>query len=444
MTRYYTPLSLLGAVFHSWILRFFPSYALETAEHKVLLQYSHFYAQLSNRGKARFIRRVISFMAIKEFVPGGAYRIHAEVPVIIAGIYVQITWGVKTYSLERFTRFQVFEETFVNTRDNQTYAAMISSRDTISMGVKPLLSGILDSTDGVNPAMAIMVKAMEIDLLYGSIYDYHMADYYEKWKEIADIHREKLIEVSPAMEKWNIEITNRELLSLGIVRFFENPTQLKQNVPLIYETLSVLLNIDPFNSRDNDFMLDRKIARERGVKKVSLRKEYNIKRKDGVRYFPWVLGWAVAGVVIGPAWTYMNFLDTLISFRQLVAISTVPTALTFLLMVFCFARPRAVPWQQVALFCLFFVLPMASGLFLQINRIAPGKSYEQKYPILAMEYQREKGGVTGVTYILPNNNIPERMRTFKERSDVASPINAVFIFKNGLLGFPVLRDVRIE
>lgn len=444
MTRYYTPSSLLGAILYSWILRIFPSYALETDEHKILLRYSHFYSQLSNRGKARFVRRVISFMAIKEFVSAGSYRIHAEVPVIISGIYIQITWGVKTYSLERFTRFQVFENTFVNTRDNQTYAAMISSKDTISIGIKPLLFGILDSTDGINPAMAIMVKAMEIDLLYGSIFDYHMADYYEKWKEVADIHREKLIEVSPALEQWNIEITNRELLSLGVVRFFENPAQLKQNVPLIYETISVLLNIDPFNSRDNDFMLDRKIAREKGVKKVSLRKEYHIKRKDGVRYFPWVLGWAVAGVVIGPAWTYINYLDTLISFRQLVAISTIPAVLTFFLMVFYFARPRSVPWQQVALFCLFFVLPMASGLFLQINRITPGKTYQQKYPIIAMEIQRNNGNVTGITYILSGSNIPERMRTFKQRSNINSPTNAVFIFKNGLLGFPVLRDVQIE
>lgn len=450
----YVPLGVVSLFFRLVWIRLFPAQALKTLEHHVLIRNSGFYAGLSDRGKARFVRRVMAFHNLKYFVGMKGFQITAEVPVILAEAAVRISFCLDNSSFNHLQKIHVYPERFP-VSSGRLSTGQIGKSKLILISWKDVINGTSNPMDGTNIAITLFAKSLEMEIRNGLYFDKWVADYFGEWLKVAEKTRIEMAEKYPVLEDAPVQRAHLEILGTAITRFLETPHWMKENIPEMYEKLCILLNQDPLNTLKTDYFYDRKLAAERRVKKVDLRKELNIQRNFGKRYFHWsFVTMFIFPVLFIVVYAYLVRLTWITPTQWLIIISSAGIAGGIL-----FTRPllrrENVPALYYVLFNILVAIPFLLSLLISLNFTIPVSSFEKSYRITKYTLVYENGDVSStimnykkiksIILELEENDLPPQfLRVSADLvGDIESANTAVFYFNRGVFGFPVLENVEL-
>ncbi|MEQ8927947.1 MAG: zinc-dependent peptidase, partial [Fulvivirga sp.] len=213
----------------------------------ILNQYCAYYKVLSASDKIEFERKLRRFMYSKKFIPRGIPMVTPEMRVLISASAIQLTFRLPEIYLSNFDKILIYPNEYYSHINKRYHLGEVNPRaGIIVLSWKAFVQGYGDLRDSYNLGIHEMAHAIHFENRI-------------KNEEFEFLNREALF----ALDK----ITMRELehiragkdhllrayagtneyefFAVSLEYFFEQPQELKQAHPDLYETLKTLLNQDP-------------------------------------------------------------------------------------------------------------------------------------------------------------------------------------------------------
>jgi MtfA peptidase len=222
-----------------------------------LNQYNPYFASLSEPMKERFLDRVVKFMMHKEF---RYHKLEADemIPVLISGAAVQMTFGLRNFLMDFFPVIHITSKEYVMHHDNETYFGHVSQNG-IYISWAHFLAGYQDYTDSINVGLHEMAHAVSYDVFLG-MQDRHDRSFKERLLDFriegGPIYR-AMREGDPHLLDEYATTNFDEFWAVCIETYFENPVELRDEEPGLYQAICDLLNQDPTRT---DKVIDQKVA----------------------------------------------------------------------------------------------------------------------------------------------------------------------------------------
>jgi len=212
----------------------------------VISRYLPYFNELSNTEKARFLQRVYRFKKKKKFHYIGIER-NSEIPILISAAAIQISFGLKKYRMQYFKNIYITADMYTYGLSSQPWVGHVN-RNGIYISWKHFIHGYTHQHDRDNVGIHEMAHALEYVATLDSIRaDGHFVRNFSDYKILCEkIMRDLKGETPPLFTAQGM--TNfHEFWAECAELFFENPTDLHQHYPALYDATRVLLNQDPMN-----------------------------------------------------------------------------------------------------------------------------------------------------------------------------------------------------
>ncbi|HET9744092.1 MAG TPA: zinc-dependent peptidase [Chitinophagaceae bacterium] len=207
-----------------------------------------YFNELSLELKQRFVNRVNHFIRNKQFHYIGLEP-KEEIPVLTAASAVQVTFGLKSYLMLHFKNIYILADAYRMDNDEELYIGHVAPEG-IYLSWKHFLFGYSDNLDNINVAVHEMSHALLFNNYFAKYgVDKNFRANYEKFSTTTGPILADVITKRQSYLR-NYALTNiHEFWAVSVEAFFENPTDLKLNMPQLYEALCRVLNQDPESSQ---------------------------------------------------------------------------------------------------------------------------------------------------------------------------------------------------
>lgn len=203
-----------------------------------------YYNDLPSNLKRRFVQRVANFRSQKRFHFIGMER-REEYEVLVSASAVQVTFGLKNYMLSYFQDIYVLADAYHMESDDELYIGHVAP-DGIYLSWKHFLYGYSNTYDNINVAVHEMAHA----LLHNNFFaqyntDMHFSLNYEKFSSKTGRIFADVITTRKSYLRSYAFTNVHEFWAVSVEAFFENPVDLRLNMPELYEAICRVLNQDP-------------------------------------------------------------------------------------------------------------------------------------------------------------------------------------------------------
>jgi len=203
-----------------------------------------YFNRLSPELRKKFLEHTHKFRHQKKFHYIGMDE-KPEIPILISAAATQLTLGLQNHELPFFKNIYVTKDAYSNDKSEEAYIGHVAP-DGIYLSWKYFLQGFSDPTDNVNVGIHELAHALAHEHFMGkNIIDKDFTTDFEKYCGA----------YGPEMVNWLISRHSylrpyafesfQEFWAVSVEAFFENPAQLKQYLPGLYDALSRVLNQDP-------------------------------------------------------------------------------------------------------------------------------------------------------------------------------------------------------
>lgn len=211
----------------------------------ILISKFRYYQKLDDRSKAKFLKRVIRFISVKEFRALGGLQITEEMVVLISASAVQLTFGLKEFQLGHFKKIFIYPKEFYSKAGRDYHKGETNLGGVIVLSWKHFVEDYVKENDNLNVGLHEMAHALRFDQMKGDDYDVFFAQYMEKWQVISKEEFTKLKEQKPSVFRSYGGANFNEFFSVCVEYFFESPNDFKKALPEMYKHMTILLNQDP-------------------------------------------------------------------------------------------------------------------------------------------------------------------------------------------------------
>lgn len=203
-----------------------------------------YFNDLSLELKQRFVNRVHHFIRNKTFHYIGLEP-KEEIPVLTAASAIQVTFGLKSYLMLHFKNVYILADAYRMDNDEELYIGHVAPEG-IYLSWKHFLFGYSDNSDNINVAVHEMSHALLFNNYFAKFgVDKNFRANYEKFSTTTGPILADVITKRQSYLR-NYALTNiHEFWAVSVEAFFENPKDLKRNMPQLYEALCRVLNQDP-------------------------------------------------------------------------------------------------------------------------------------------------------------------------------------------------------
>ena len=203
-----------------------------------------YFNDLSLELKQRFVNRVHHFIRNKQFHYIGLEP-KEEIPVLTASYSVQVTFGLMSYLMLHFKNIYILADAYRMDNDEELYIGHVAPEG-IYLSWKHFLFGYSDNTDNINVAVHEMSHALLFNNYFAKYgVDKNFRANYEKFSTTTGPILADVITKRQSYLR-NYALTNiHEFWAVSVEAFFENPKDLRRNMPQLYEALCRVLNQDP-------------------------------------------------------------------------------------------------------------------------------------------------------------------------------------------------------
>jgi Mlc titration factor MtfA (ptsG expression regulator) len=210
-----------------------------------------YYQKLDSRGKARFMRRLHRFIENKDFIGSGGINLTDEMIVMISASAIQLTFGLKEYKLNHFSKIFVYPKAFYSKISKQYHKGETNLAGAIVLSWSHFLEGYSKPNDKINLGLHEMAHALRFDKFKSDEYDRFFNRYYDKWQVVAKEEFKKTRDHGDTFFREYGGTNVNEFFAVCVEAYFESPAEFRRLHPGIYAHMRILLNQDPledFNS----------------------------------------------------------------------------------------------------------------------------------------------------------------------------------------------------
>lgn len=205
-----------------------------------------YFNELTDLGKERFLQRVFWFKRKKQF---HFQRMAPEphIPVLISACAVQITFGLRKYRMPYFKNIFILPDHYRYGLNTQNWQGHVN-REGIFLSWKHFMHGYSVHGDRYNVGLHEMAHALVYVNFLGSFdRDKNFVEQFPTYKRKAESMLLKLKQTPSALFSEQASHNYHECWAESVELFFENPVELYQQYPELYNLIKVLLNQDPVN-----------------------------------------------------------------------------------------------------------------------------------------------------------------------------------------------------
>lgn len=209
----------------------------------------NYYDRLPEHLKLKFLIRVRGFVRSKEFIGREELVVTEEMKVMIAASAIQLTIGLKKYTLDHFEKIIVYPEKFLSRITGQFHIGEANTKGLIVISWEDFKKGYAHRDDTYNVGLHEMAHALELEKRLGTNSDDFFSTYFNTWQEYANEEFSKMQEEDhPSFLRSYAATNEQEFFAVCIEHFFEAGDAFKQNLPQLYRHLCILLNQDPLQA----------------------------------------------------------------------------------------------------------------------------------------------------------------------------------------------------
>ncbi|TMI82721.1 MAG: zinc-dependent peptidase [Bacteroidetes bacterium] len=205
-----------------------------------------YFNDLAPEGKRYFIQRVHHFKLSKKFHFIGLEE-SEDIAVLVSASAIQVTYGLKNYSLSHFQNIYVLADAYKMENDEELYVGHVAPEG-IYLSWKHFKYGYTNRADNINVANHEMAHA----LLYNNFFaqygmDTHFRMNYEQFSTTTGPILAQVITNRQSYLRSYAFSNLHEFWAVSVEAFFDNPEGLKKNMPELYSALCRVLNQDPLS-----------------------------------------------------------------------------------------------------------------------------------------------------------------------------------------------------
>jgi Mlc titration factor MtfA (ptsG expression regulator) len=232
---------ILGIIFHSIT-------PLPQEERNVLKKGSAYYNALTAADRRKFEKRVKEVLFEKEWI-GRGIKITREVKVHIAASLVQLTFGLEHLLLLHFQRFIIHPSAY---RDRLTgrfhLGGVAPGAGTVSLSWEHFEAGYADPADARNLGLHELAHAFWFEnTIPNQEDDLIPEELLKQWKSAAQAEIERIKSGNSRLFRDYAGTNQAEFFAVAVEYFFEQPVQLKEKAPDLYDLMRRILKQDPAN-----------------------------------------------------------------------------------------------------------------------------------------------------------------------------------------------------
>jgi Mlc titration factor MtfA (ptsG expression regulator) len=347
----------------------------------ILRSHMTYYSELSERGREKFLARLQVILASKQFYAKEGLKLTPEVQVLTAGAIVQITFGLRSFRLERFQKIVVYPDVFYNRLLDRDLKGSTSPNGVLRFSWKHLAHGYAVGDDNVNLALHESAHALKVVVDEENSYldthlDGELADFLESGTDI----RNAILEGKLTLIRKYASTNEHEFFACCVEYFFESPGHFKQNLPRLYDRLVRILRQDPlrteFDYRPSDIVVETQRDANGRIVFGTVKRE--VIDDDA---FAWLPNALAIGIFAG--WPLSLFFHFQLESTLL---SVVLFDLTVVVLgVLAFGRKMLLSGyttlQTFALFIIAAWVPLVSSGALAVNQLIPIYTYQVVEPV---------------------------------------------------------------
>lgn len=212
----------------------------------VIEKHFEYFNELSTALKQRFLHRVHSFKQKRDFHYIGLQP-SVEIPILVSAAAVQITFGLRNHKMSFFKKIYIMADEYVYGVSTQPWIGHVN-RKGIFISWKHFLYGYSVNSDRHNVGLHEMAHALVYaNFLGGFNAEQHFVHHFEKYQtKTNSFMREEKWQVCKLFTEQAIN-DFQECWAECVELFFENPQDLNQEYPELYQAIKILLNQDPIN-----------------------------------------------------------------------------------------------------------------------------------------------------------------------------------------------------
>lgn len=352
-----------------------------TPNEEVYNNYLGFYKGLSSKGKQEFNRRVRTFIRRKkfdfEFDAGDSKQ---SILKMIAAACIMVTWGLKDKYLSAYKYIKVYPGAFAIKASDHSKYNTVWFKDWTSFGWDPNEKKILFTHIGKPIGLKEWAAALILQARKDNIYDDFFSAYYKVWCESA----RDLIFVVNEEDQLPLDAFGKRLPVI-IQLFFEEPEELQQNHPELYEETKRLLNLDLIEAKDFDYNYADLIKHQRKLRTSNRVKLFGVQKRirkfapvQQINYFIFFLFWLhiVVWFLVG-RWTYSSY----VFWSLFIGLSTVGLFGVYKR----FYKSRGATIRSSAITLFGGVIPLIYSVLVLINFMIPIRRTEVEIPFSLRE-----------------------------------------------------------
>lgn len=202
-----------------------------------------FYKKLSDRRKGYFEHRVCCFIKNYQFI-GKDIEITPEMMIIIAGTYVMLTFGMRQYIIQRFTKIIIYPRQYFSTINETYHKGEYNPRlKAVVFSWEDFLLGHKTSNDNVNLGLHEFAHVLHFHTMKSK--DPSAVIFYDEFTAITKYYSDAALFsrlVSKGYFREYAFENQFEFLAVLLEHFFESPAIFKKEFPELYERVRRMIN----------------------------------------------------------------------------------------------------------------------------------------------------------------------------------------------------------
>lgn len=219
--------------------------------HELLKKLSPYYNNLSPEGKKKFVKRIVMIIFKKTIVGYHDLKVTKEMAILVMAAQVQLTFGLKRFSLPHFKKIILYPDKFYSKYFGQHLQGLTSGRGFVTLSWAASLDGIKDPKDNLNLMLHEYAHALKLNNQFAkrSDKDAVFANSYEQHEHKASTIFEQLASRGKHYYLRDYAFTNEdEFFAVCVEHFFETPEVFKKELPALYRIMCDTLNQNPLNT----------------------------------------------------------------------------------------------------------------------------------------------------------------------------------------------------
>ena len=215
-------------------------------QRETLKKYFHYYNRLSAEDKKKFENRVHKFIINKRFLAKRGPEVTDTMKVMIAASAVQVTFGLPEIHFSHFKTIIVYPKKYFSYESRSVNIGEVNPKGAIVLSWRDFVKGYAIPDDSLNVGLHEMAHALLLeDKIPNQEYGFLNRLSLSKLSGCSKKQIQRIRNGQQTFLRKYAGINSMEFFAVGVEYFFEQPAELKKEIPELYDALSKLLKQDP-------------------------------------------------------------------------------------------------------------------------------------------------------------------------------------------------------